>query len=149
LPSADVALRPAAGSDARDIARIMRAALGSFAWMPTVHTPDEDLAFISGIVLPLQRVTVAEAAKSIVGFIAVHGEWVEQLYIDPAWTGRGIGSRLLEQATAGMTEVKLHCFQANSGARRFYERHGFTAAKFGDGSGNEERLPDIQYLRRR
>ena len=92
---------------------------------------------------------LAEAAKSIVGFIAVHGEWVEQLYIDPAWTGRGIGSRLLEQATAGMTEVKLHCFQANSGARRFYERHGFTAAKFGDGSGNEERLPDIQYLRRR
>ncbi|NGO49934.1 GNAT family N-acetyltransferase [Mesorhizobium camelthorni] len=149
MPSADVALRPATGSDARDIARIMRAALGSFAWMPTVHTPDEDLAFISGTVLPLQRVTVAEAGEGIVGFIAVHGEWVEQLYIDPAWTGRGIGSRLLEQATAGMTEVKLHCFQANSGARRFYERHGFTAAKFGDGSGNEEKLPDIEYLRRR
>jgi GNAT superfamily N-acetyltransferase len=148
LSSADVALRPAAGSDARDIARIMRAALGSFAWMPTVHTPDEDLAFISGTVLPLQRVTVAETGEGIVGFIAVHGDWVEQLYIDPAWTGRGIGSRLLTQATAGMTEVKLHCFQANSGARRFYERHGFTAAKFSDGSENEERLPDIQYLRR-
>jgi GNAT superfamily N-acetyltransferase len=149
LPSADVALRPAARSDARDIARIMREALGSFAWMPTVHTPDEDLAFISGTVLPLQRVTVAETGKGIVGFIAVHGEWVEQLYIDPAWTGRSIGSRLLEQATAGMTEVRLHCFQANSGARRFYERHGFTAGRFGDGSGNEERLPDIEYLRRR
>ena len=95
MPYADVALRPANKSDACDIARVMRAALGSFAWMPTVHTPDEDLAFISGTVLPRQRVTVA-----------------------------------------------------NSGARRFYERHGFTAAKFGDGSGNEEKLPDIQYLRR-
>jgi GNAT superfamily N-acetyltransferase len=149
LPSAKVALRPATGSDARDIARIMRAALGSFAWMPMVHTPDEDLAFISDIVLPRQRVTVAEACEGIVGFIAVLGEWVEQLYIDPAWTGSGIGSRLLKQATAGMTEVKLHCFQANSGARRFYERHGFIAAKFGDGSANEEKLPDIQYLRRK
>lgn len=148
MASADVALRSATGEDARDIARFMRAALGSFAWMPTVHTPDEDLAFISETVLPLQRVTVAEAGEGIVGFIAVGGEWVEQLYIDPAWTGRGIGSRLLEQATTGMTEVRLHCFQANSGARRFYERHGFTAAKFGDGSGNEERLPDIEYLRR-
>ena len=147
MSSADVALRPATGSDARDIARIMRAALGSFAWMPTLHTPDEDLAFIRETVLPLQRVTVAEANGGIVGFVAVHGEWVEQLYLEPAWTGRGIGSRLLEQATSGLTEVKLHCFQANSGARRFYERHGFTAAKFGDGSGNEERLPDIQYLK--
>ena len=127
----------------------MREALASFAWMPTVHTPDEDLAFINGTVLLLQRVTVAEAGEGIVGFIAVHGEWVEQLYIDPAWTGCGIGSRLLEQATAGMTEVRLHCFRANSGARRFYERHGFTTARFGDGSGNEERLPDVEYLRRR
>ena len=148
MPSADAALRPATGSDARDIARIMRAARESFAWMPTVHTPDEDLAFISGTVLPLMHVMVAETGEGIVGFIAVHGEWVEQLYIDPAWTGRGIGSRLLGQATACMPEVKLHCFQANSGARRFYERHGFTAAKFGDGSGNEEELPDIRYLRR-
>jgi GNAT superfamily N-acetyltransferase len=148
LPSADVALRPATESDARDIARIMRAARQSFAWMPTVHTPSEDLAFISETVLPLQRVTVAEAGEGIVGFIAVHGEWVEQLYLDPAWTGRGIGSRLLEEAIEGMAEVRLHCFQANSGARRFYERHGFTAMKFGDGSGNEERLPDVEYLRR-
>jgi GNAT superfamily N-acetyltransferase len=125
----------------------MRVARESFAWMPTVHTPDEDLAFISVTVLPLQRVTVAEAGEGIVGFIAVHGEWVEQLYIEPAWTGRAIGSRLLEEATGGMAEVRLHCFQANSGARRFYERHGFKAVKFGDGSGNEERLPDIEYLR--
>lgn len=44
-----------------------------------------------------------------------------------------------------MPVVKLHCFQANSGARRFYERHGFQAEAFGDGSGNEENLPDILY----
>jgi GNAT superfamily N-acetyltransferase len=23
------------------------------------------------------------------------GDWVEQLHIDPAWTGRGLGTRLL------------------------------------------------------
>jgi hypothetical protein len=44
--------------------------------------------------------------------------------------------------------VKLFCFQANKGARRFYERHGFVAEAFGEGSANEEGLPDILYVRR-
>ena len=147
--SAKVALRPAIGLDASAIAKLLRAALNSFDWMPVIHTPDEDLAFISDIVLPRQQVTAAEADNAIVGFIAVSGEWVEQLYLDPAWTGQGIGSRLLLAATASLPVVKLHCFQANTGARRFYERHGFIAEGFGDGGNNEEGLPDILYVRKR
>ncbi|BCG69876.1 hypothetical protein MesoLj113a_10340 [Mesorhizobium sp. 113-1-2] len=146
---AKVTLRPAIGSNAAAIARLMRAALGSFDWMPVIHTPAEDLAFIRDIVLPRQQVTVAEAGKEIVGFIAVSGDWVEQLYLDPAWTGQGIGSRLLMDATVALSVTKLHCFQANSGARRFYEHHGFRAESFGDGTTNEEGLPDILYVRRR
>ena len=146
---AKVTLRPAIGSDAAAIARLMRAALGSFDWMPVIHTPAEDLAFIRDIVLPRQQVTVAEAGKEIVGFIAVSGDWVEQLYLDPAWTGQGIGSRLLMDATVALSVTKLHCFQANTGARRFYEHHGFRAESFGDGTTNEEGLPDILYVRRR
>jgi GNAT superfamily N-acetyltransferase len=146
---AKVTLRPAIGSDAAAVAKLMRAALASFDWMPVIHTPAEDLGFIRDIVLPRQQVTVAEAGEEIVGFIAVSGDWVEQLYLDPAWTGQGIGSRLLMDATAALPVVKLHCFQANTGARRFYERHGFRAESFGDGTTNEEGLPDILYVRRR
>ncbi|MER9526486.1 GNAT family N-acetyltransferase [Mesorhizobium sp. M0292] len=98
--------------------------------------------------LSRQQVTVAEAGTGIVGFIALSGDWVEQLYLDPAWTGQGIGSRLLVQATAALRIVKLHCFQANTGARRFYERHGFRPEVFGEGTTNEEGLPDILYVRR-
>lgn len=127
----------------------MREALASLDWMPRVHTPEEDLAFISGVVLPSRQVTVATAEGAIVGFVAARPDWIDQLYLDPAWTSRGIGSRLLDQATAGMGETRLYCFQANTGARRFYERHGFVAEAFGDGSGNEEGLPDILYVRRR
>lgn len=145
----DIILRPAIGSDAAAIAKIMRAALGSFHWMPVIHTPDEDLGFIRDIVLPRQQLTVAEAGKAVVGFIAIGGEWVEQLYLDPAWTGQGIGSRLLINTTAALPAVRLHCFQANTGARRFYERHGFIAEGFGDGTSNEEGLPDILFVRRR
>jgi GNAT superfamily N-acetyltransferase len=145
----DITLRPAIGSDAAAIATMMRASLNAFDWMPVLHAPEEDLFFIRDIVLPRQQVTVAEADSEIVGFIAVSGDWVEQLYLDPAWTGRGMGSRLLIDATAALPVVKLHCFQANTGARRFYERHGFRAEAFGDGTTNEEGLPDILYVRRR
>lgn len=145
----DILLRQAIASDAAAIAIMMRASLNAFDWMPVLHTPEEDLFFVRDILLPNQQVTAAVTGGKIVGFIAVNGEWVEQLYLDPAWTGRRIGSRLLAQATAGMHLVKLHCFQANTGARRFYERHGFRAEALGDGSTNEEGLPDILYVLRR
>ena len=105
---AKVTLRPAVGSDAAAIAKLMRAALGSFDWMPVIHTPADDLVFIRDVVLPRQQVTVAEAGKNVAGFIAVSGDWVEQLYLDPAWTGQGIGSRLLTQATAALPVIKLY-----------------------------------------
>lgn len=142
-----VVLRPATPVDASVIAQVMRAALSALDWMPMLHTPEEDRAFIAHHVLPHQRVTVAAADGEIVGFVAVHGERVEQLYMKPGWTGRGIGARLLSQGTADMPVVKLHCFQANEGARRFYERRGFVAEVFGNGSKNEEKLPDILYVR--
>ncbi|ESY87984.1 MULTISPECIES: GNAT family N-acetyltransferase [Mesorhizobium] len=144
-----ITLRPAIDSDAAAIATMMRASLNAFDWMPVLHTPEEDLFFIRDVMLPRQQVTVAEAGEEIIGFIAVNGDWVEQLYLDPTWTGQGVGSRLLTDATAALPVVNLHCFQSNTGARRFYERHGFRAEASGDGTANEEGLPDILYVRRR
>lgn len=43
--------------------------------------------------------------------------------------------------------VRLYTFQANHGARRFYERFGFRAILFSDGQENEERCPDVLYER--
>lgn len=143
----DVVLRPAEAKDAHDIARILRAALAAFDWMPQLHTPDEDLYFVSNILLAEQQVTVATIDDKTVGFAAIKNEWIEQLYLDPAWTRRGIGARLLHHVTRAMTHVKLFCFEANTSARRFYERHGFVADALRDGSSNEEGLPDILYLR--
>ena len=41
--------------------------------------------------------------------------------------------------------IRLYTFQCNHDARHFYERRGFRAIAFGDGSGNEEKCPDILY----
>jgi GNAT superfamily N-acetyltransferase len=39
----------------------------------------------------------------------------------------------------------LWTFQANAGARRFYERNGFAPVEFTDGAANEEHEPDVRY----
>ena len=60
-------------------------------------------------------------------------------YLLPEWVDGGIGSRLLDLALRELPPpVRLYTFQCNERARRFYERRGFEAIAFGDGSGNEE-----------
>jgi hypothetical protein len=57
-----------------------------------------------------------------------------------------VSSRLLAHALASLDlPVRLYTFQANTRARSFYERHGFKAIAFSDGSANEERCPDVLY----
>ena len=72
--------------------------------------------------------------------------WIEQLYLHPDVVGRGIGAKLVERAKAELgSPIRLYTFQGNQRAIRFYERHGFNAIQYGDGSGNEENCPDILY----
>ena len=73
--------------------------------------------------------------------------WVEQLYVAPAVTrdvesARGCLRLAKERRPDGL---QLWTFQVNVGARRFYERHGFTAVEVTDGAGNEERQPDVRF----
>lgn len=55
---------------------------------------------------------------------------IGQLYTDPARTGQRIGAALLEWAldharTGGHDAVQLSVWSGNTGAQRFYARHGF------------------------
>ena len=84
------------------------------------------------------------AGIRILGFAAPG--WIEQLYVAPDRLGQGIGSRLVDLAkTRSPDGLTLWTFQVNERARRFYERHGFVAVELTDGSGNEERQPDVRY----
>jgi putative acetyltransferase len=68
------------------------------------------------------------AAKSGVGvgFIAVSGAHLDQLFVDPNHQGRGIGTHLLKEALARTPAIKtLHVFEQNTRAREFYELYGF------------------------
>jgi len=120
-------------------------------WLRVVHSDEETREWMRGHVLPQQSVWVATLRSEIVGFAARDGAWLAHLYVKPDWTGKGIGSRLLEVICAEAARVtpvlRLYTFARNAGARRFYERHGFAVTAQSDGSGNEEREPDVRYER--
>ncbi len=87
--------------------------------------------------------------RSLVGHVALLPGWIDQLYVEPARHGEGIGSTLVRLAQREQDDLQLHTFAANARARALYERHGFVAEAFGDGSGNDEGMPDVRYRWRR
>ncbi len=140
---------PATPADAPAVADVFLAARATMTYLPDLHTDDETRGFVADVVLPRQDVHLAlDDDGAVLGFAAVDGAWLEHLYVTPSAWGRGVGTALLEHVLAGHDgALSLHVFQRNTGARRFYERHGFVLVATGDGSGNEEREPDATYRR--
>lgn len=129
------------------IARIHRLAFfGAMPHMPVRHTPDEVLTFYTTVVFHKAEIWLAEQSGITTGFIAFRHDWVDHLYIHPEHQGRGFGSTLLALAQAPTDSLRLWTFQCNSGARRFYEKHGFQIEQKTHGANNEERQSDILYL---
>lgn len=81
-----------------------------------------------------EEVLVAEMAEAgtgglVVGFLSVDvaDRFIHNLFIDPHWRGRGIGSALLREALALLHgSAELACASRNAAARAFYEHNGWT-----------------------
>jgi GNAT superfamily N-acetyltransferase len=142
-----VILRPAVPNDAPAIVVILRTCFRvSLPFLPELHTPQEDLAYVSGKLMAEDAVWVAEIAGAVVGYVGFRDDWIDHLYIHPDRQGQGIGPVLLARALADGRPKQLWAFQQNTRARRFYEARGFHAVEFTDGEGNEEKTPDVRYL---
>jgi GNAT superfamily N-acetyltransferase len=143
----EVELRLARPDDSAAIADVYLASFRATYDFPLAHGDDEVRRWIVEVLLPTREVWVAAAPRGgVVAVMALTPDMVDQLYVAPGWTGRGIGGRLIAlEKTRRPGGVDLYTFQVNSGARRFYERHGFDEVERGDGSGNEEREPDVRY----
>lgn len=87
-----------------------------------------------GEFIPIARdVIVATLAGRVVGFAHRKLAMIEDLWVEPTFQRRGVGRRLLEAsvnaiATDGYRTASLDCLEANSGARRFYERENWRPA---------------------
>jgi GNAT superfamily N-acetyltransferase len=76
------------------------------------------------------RTTVATTGLGVVGFVTVHDDEVEQLYVDAPARGTGVAAALLaeaERAIGARFELAwLAVVAGNLRARRFYERNGWS-----------------------
>ena len=125
--------------------RNLQQPLATLDFLPTLHTRSELEAFIARHVRE-DDVWVWDEGGVILGFMILRSNELFLLYLEPAASGRGIGTQLLEHAKQERPDgFTLWTFQQNDGARRFYERHGLRAVELTDGAGNEERVPDVRY----
>jgi GNAT superfamily N-acetyltransferase len=115
---------------------------------PPVHDDDDVRAwFASHVVHDTDLWLAVDGAGDLVGMLVLDGPWVDQLYVEPTMTGRGIGRCLVRLAKRERPDgLRLWTFASNAGAQRFYERQGFVATRRTDGRHNEEGEPDILYV---
>jgi GNAT superfamily N-acetyltransferase len=148
--SSSIVVRPATDADAPALGDVYLASFHATYDFPLAHTDEQVRTWLRDVVVPSGNTWVAvdEAADgAVVGLAVVADGDLDQLYVAPDRLGEGIGGRLLELAKERSPGgLSLYTFQVNDRARRFYERNGFTADWFGDGSANEEGQPDVRYV---
>jgi ribosomal protein S18 acetylase RimI-like enzyme len=148
-----VELRPARVDEKDALAQLFQRARRGWEFVPPV--PDEVLPKIAEELFERhEEIWLAEEERRLLGFLAIRRsrrdgwEVIEKLYVDPDAQNRGVGSALLDQAkTLRPDGLVLWVFQENTGARRFYERHGFRVVtlRFGAAADNMEGEPDALY----
>jgi XTP/dITP diphosphohydrolase len=149
LGGGDITIRPAVVDDAPACAVVHIAArLTAMPSIALAHPAADVIRWQREVVFPSSEVWVAERSNVVVGVLALGVGWIDQLYLDPTMWRRGVGRRLVEVARqrTGRNGLQLWTFQANDRARAFYESIGFVAVEETDGSGNEERAPDVRYV---
>ena len=139
--NASPTIRPAVVGDAGACAGIKNAWIDITDWMPRIHEDKDVVEFYREHVIPNRRVFVC--GDPVAGYIALDDEsFVTSLFV--ANPGNGIGKLLLDFAKSISDRLRLWTFVANTGARRFYEKEGFTETERSTGD-NEENLPDILF----
>ncbi|HWJ11501.1 MAG TPA: GNAT family N-acetyltransferase [Nocardioides sp.] len=143
----DLLLRPATAADAGAVADIHLRARAAAPMPPAVHPDAEVRDWLASRIggASGDEVWVAETAGRVVGYARFTRTWLDDLYVDPGHAGRGVGSALLDLVKARHPDgFGLWVFASNAPARAFYAARGLVEREHTDGSGNEERAPDVR-----
>lgn len=80
------------------------------------------------------------------GLVIIDGDEVQRLFVEPSFQGRGIGAALLRYAMEEHRATHLWALEKNTGALRFYARHGFHPS--GEKKLEEDTTEYLLHLRR-
>ena len=140
-------LRDAGAGDAEALATLLlRSRAAAMPWLVSPHDEASTRWWVRHVLVAEEHVRIAHEQGRLLGFAAVSGDWLTQLYVDPDHQHHGVGRALLDDAKGRRPDgLRLHVFTRNTSARRFYETAGFTLVGHSDGHDNEEREPDCTY----
>lgn len=143
-PTAELVLRPAEADDADALALIHVLARRAAPMPAPVHSEDDVRRWLHERVR-CDETWVAEVDGVPVGYARTTPGWLDDLYVQPAHQGSGVGSALLDLVTARQPDgFCLWVFESNAPARVFYAQRGLVELERTDGSANEEQQPDIR-----
>lgn len=80
---------------------------------------------VAAVYLPNTDTWVVEISKKVQGFIALMGNEVGAIFVQPACHDKGIGKALMDKAHALHGDLEVEVFDENVIGRRFYSRYGF------------------------
>ncbi|MDF1699623.1 MAG: GNAT family N-acetyltransferase [Planctomycetota bacterium] len=116
----------------------------TYTYLPS-HTLDEAEVYFRDVIVAGNVLHVATVDGRVIGLLALQADLLDRLYVAIDRQGEGVGSALLEHAREqSPTGLRLFTHQKNERACRFYERHGFTVARYGM-SPPPESEPDVEY----
>jgi ribosomal protein S18 acetylase RimI-like enzyme len=126
------AIRPATSDDLAPLADRLH---GLPLFLRYGHTPERLLKMLRSALERGEQLLVydADGPRGLAWFLVAGtlgvGGYLRLIAVDPTWHGKGTGSALLEAFEAETFASSAHAFllvsDFNSGAQRFYERHGY------------------------
>jgi GNAT superfamily N-acetyltransferase len=141
-----VILRPAAAADVPRLREIVLAAYGPY--VERIGGEPRPMTDDYTDVVARQRVTVAVGDDGVVGLVVLAEEdgdlWIDNVAVDPAVRGTGVGRALLEYAEQvareeGRGRLWLLTHELMTENRALYERIGYVQQR-------EQPLPDGRFL---
>ena len=118
-------IRPYRPADLEDVIKVWAAASAVAHPFLSAEFQEIERHNIGNIHLPNAETWVWESDGSVVGFIALLGNEVGAIFLDPRLHGDGIGRALMDHARDVRQELEVEVFTENAIGRAFYARYGF------------------------